>query len=88
MMVIPFSVPQGSVAGPTFYWSYASSFKTVADNHYIKINGYVDDHALLKKWISGFLEGVIEAIITIEECLIDVNIWMEFCRMKMNCDKN
>jgi hypothetical protein len=27
-----FSVTQGSVAGPTFYWAYASPLKTVSDN--------------------------------------------------------
>jgi hypothetical protein len=32
-------VPQGSVAGPTFYLEYAFPSKTVADNHFKKING-------------------------------------------------
>jgi hypothetical protein len=68
-----FSVPQVSMAGPTFYWAYASPLKTVADNHNIKINGYADDHTL-KQWISGSSEGEREAIINDEECLLDVKI--------------
>ena len=42
---LEFSVPQGSVAGPTLYSVYASSMKKcVSDN--VDLHGYADDHAL------------------------------------------
>ena len=84
---LPFSVPQGPVAGPTFYWTYASPLKEVVAKHKVDINGFADDHALLKTWLSGCIAAERAVIIKLEVCLTDVKNWMGSCRLKMNCEK-
>ena len=45
--MLPFSVPQGSCAGPVLYLVYASTMeKAVSES--IGVHGYADDHALRK----------------------------------------
>ena len=67
-----FSVLQGSVAGPSLYWAYASPIKEVVSNHEVAVNGFADDHALLKGWTSGSEVEEGDATSKLELCLHDV----------------
>ena len=47
---LKFSVPQGSLAGPVLYLTYASTIKYIIPNtNVINLNGYADDHSLHTK---------------------------------------
>ena len=67
-----FRVPQISVAGPSLYGAYASPIKEVVINHDVTINGFADDHALLKPWTSGLIAKEKDALSTLELCLGDI----------------
>ena len=54
---LPFSVPQGSCAGPSLFLAYASTLqevKSIAEHepgkHAISLNGFADDHSIKKSF--------------------------------------
>jgi exonuclease III len=83
---LDFSVPQGSVAGPSLYSAYASTMrKCVPDN--IDLHGYADDHALKISFSANNTAQEKSAIIELENCLAHVKTWMDGNRLKMNDSK-
>lgn len=82
---LEYSVPQGSVAGPYLYLTYASTLpEAIAEG--ISIFGFADDHAFLKAFIPiPREEGLV--ITYMEKSLRDTGSWMNSKRLKMNNDK-
>ena len=86
-----FSVPQGSCAGPVLHLSYAASISDVVsevseegDPRPICLNGFTNDHAMKKSFITT-LEGDEELCIpNIQTCLYRVKKWMDSMKLKMN----
>lgn len=81
---LPFSVPQGSAAGPVLYNVYASTLQSVVTGQ--NISGYADDHAIY----SSFKPQTLSEHRTIEDqedCLQSVKCWMSKNRLKMNDEK-
>ena len=81
-----FSVPQGSVAGPTFYSTYASTMEDVVPKC-TDIHGYVDDHALKTAFESGNAQSEQLTVAVMEKTLQDISQWMSLNRLKMNDSK-
>ena len=81
---LPFSVPQGSVAGPVLYTMYASTMQSVVVNQ--NISGYADDHAIYNSFKP---QPSIEkkVIAEQEKCLRSIRLWMSQNRLKMNDEK-
>ena len=53
---LPFSVPQGSILGPTLFNIYASTLaETIPDD--ISLNGFADDHSLQHQFEPGTRRG-------------------------------
>ena len=81
---LPFSVPQGSCAGPVLYNMYASTLEENFKNSPISILGYADDHAFHDSFHVNTENEVINRI----ECKLDeVKTWMSANRLKMNDGK-
>ena len=83
---LPFSVPQGSCAGPVFYSVYASTIQHVIMNDQITIYGYVHDHGL-KKTCKPATESEISKVTDLLNCLSSVKEWMDEKCLKMNSGK-
>lgn len=83
---LPFSVPQGSVAGPILYSLYASSLSDVIPPD-INISGYADDHSFYTSFKPGSLIDQTRCIDQMEDLLLQVNNWMCINRLKMNNSK-
>ena len=84
---LPFSVPQGSVAGPVLYNAYASTLQHVVQLP-IKLYGFADDHTIKDSFM---LDNIIDSesyVITIESCIISIKYWMDGNRQKMNSAKS
>ena len=81
---LPFSVPQGSVAGPILYTMYASTMQSVVENQ--SISGYADDHCLYSSFKPSTKDEK-KVILEQEDCLRKVKTWMSQNRLKMNDDK-
>ena len=98
-----FSVPQGSVAGPVLYLSYARMLEEVIQkqnamkNHSttwniryqkdIGIYGFVDDHAVKKEFTPTKVDDESHCLSALEQCLINIKAWMDSNRLRMNNGK-
>jgi hypothetical protein len=84
---LPFSVPQGSCAGPVLYNIYTSSLPRVIEDFMVNLLGYADDQLLYDAFNASSREEENDAIKKLEACLDVVNTWMKQNRLKMNPEK-
>ena len=81
---LPFSVPQGSAAGPILYTAYASTMQHAINKFNTKISGYADDHIIY----NGFPPSSATTVLNSQEsCIEAIRLWMNRNRLKMNDDK-
>ena len=83
---LPFSVPQGSCAGPVFYSVYPLTIQHITINDQISLYGYADDHGL-RKTCKPATESEISTVTDLQDCLSSVKEWMDENRLKMNSSK-
>jgi hypothetical protein len=82
---MPFSVPQGSVAGPVAFTCYASTLEDVLPTSKgINIIGYADDHSIYCSYKSGDQDQETSTMHTLESSLVSVKKWMDYNKLKMN----
>ena len=81
---LPFSVPQGSCAGPSLFLAYASTLqevKSIAEykpgKHAISLNGFADDHSIKKEFHPAIDNQEMDCITDLEHCMGEVQIWMD-----------
>jgi hypothetical protein len=84
---LPFSVPQGSAAGPILFTAYASTLQHTIDNTGFQISGYADDHILYNSFSSSNIEAETSFYDNLRDCLKKIHQWMNLNRLKMNNDK-
>jgi hypothetical protein len=82
---LPYGVPQGSVLGPRLFNIYSKSIVNEVESTKFDIEGYVDDHQLLKHFIPKFQNQVLGA--DIEDCMKVIYNWMNIHFLKLNQDK-
>ena len=83
--VLHYGVPQGSVLGPKLFNIYARSIIKEVDATKFEIEGYVDDHQLLKHFVPTFQNQVLAA--DIQDCMEVIGKWMNSHFLKLNQDK-
>ena len=83
---LTFSVPQGSVAGPTLYSVYASTIRKCVPSK-VDLHGYADDHALKIGFQANCRESETQTMNILEDSLAHVKTWMDGNRLKMNDSK-
>ena len=83
---LTFSLPQGSIAGPSLYTYYASTLQDVIPSD-IDIHGYADDHGIKKSYQPNDKLGAVYVNADLSQCMNDVNGWMDSNRLKLNNSK-
>ena len=81
---LPFSVPQGSCAGPVLYNVYASTLENLFKESKQKVLGYADDHSFYDSFDITTYDSVKASM---ENKLDEVKQWMTSNRLKMNDEK-
>jgi hypothetical protein len=83
---IPISsgVPQGSVLGPLLFSIYMNGIDEIFKRHSIEYLLYADD---IQLWTSCAVSDLASALSKIEECVADVNRWLESCKLCLNASK-
>ena len=80
------SVPEGSLAGPDLYSAYASTLQEIVPDN-VGLNGFADDHSLKRSFKADNRKAEQTTISTLQNCLMNVKIWMDENRLKMNDGK-
>ena len=81
---LKYSVPQGSVVGPSQFTLYSAPLEDVISGHGINVLSYADDTQLYCSFRPGESET---AISRLECCIADVKDWMSRNKLKLNDSK-
>ena len=79
-------VPQGSLGGPSLFTVYASTIQSEVPDD-IDLHGFADDHVLKNSFRASSRVDEKECILSLEATLVDIKVWMDQNRLKMNDDK-
>ena len=80
------SVQQGSLGGPSLFTVYASTIQSVVPDD-IDLHGFADGHVLKNSFRSSSRVDEKDTILSLEATLVDIELWMDQNRLKMNDDK-
>ena len=84
---VTIGLPQGSVFGPLGYTIYTLPIGDTARHHHVSYHTYADDTQLYVTFdpkIPGNQETALE---TLSLCILDIQSWMTFNKLKLNQDK-
>jgi hypothetical protein len=79
-------VPQGSVLSPILYLLYNSLLGDIIRGHGLDFHFYADDSQLYLAFEST-TEGKLGAVVQIEMCVKEIDLWMVKNKLKLNGDK-
>ena len=86
-VTINYSVPQGSILGPTLFSCYSSTLKDVMHNRSESIWGYADDSTFVDKFKVGQINDEETCVKNMENLLVEIKTWMTENWLKMNDSK-
>ena len=69
------------------YIMYASTLADYINNFDVSILGYVDDHSVYDVFDANYTTDMHASMSNLEECLMQINNWMNLNRLKMNTSK-
>ena len=75
-VTINYSVPQGSILGPTLFSCYSSTLKDVMHNRSESIWGYADDSTFVDKFKVGQINDEETCVKNMENLLVEIKTWM------------
>lgn len=82
-----FGVPQGSLLGPVLFVLYTKELQKIAESIGLSIQLYADDSQLYIAFNVLNAADVSDKILCVEQCLVEVKLWMVQNFMKLNEDK-
>ena len=83
--LLPYGVAQGSVLGPRLFNCYTKSINKHVEQTKFEIEGFADDHQLMKHFMPIFQNQVLGA--DIQDCMKAIHDWMNIHFLRLNQDK-
>ena len=84
---LDWGVPQGSCLGPLLYIIYSSKFFKIIEQHLPEAHCYADDSQLYLSFKPDMVTSQQDAVVTMQNCINDVRLWMEHDKLLLNDDK-
>ena len=79
-------VPQGAVLGGKFHNMYTVPLGDIAERNSVQRKGYADDNNAYILFVIS-VEGITEAFEKLQNCLDQLQFWMQENMLKLNQDK-
>ena len=80
------SMPQGSCAGANIFNLYCSPLSELIPPN-LQLSGFADDHSVRKSFKAADRQMELNTILELEDCMINIKLWMDQARLKMNPSK-
>ena len=81
VVTVTFGVPQVRVLGPIFFILYTTDIPLIAKEFNLNVHCYVDDGQLYSH------ERASSVVANFSACIVEIERWMTFNRLKLNPDK-
>ena len=83
---LTYIVPQGSCSGAYLFNLYCSTLNDIVPSD-LHLSGYADDHSVRKEFRANDRNAELQTKEEIEECMVNIRLWMDQVRLKMNSAK-
>ena len=75
------------VWGRCVFLIYASKLFEAVKRHFPDVHAYADDNQLYISFKPGSRSSELETVTALQDCILDINIWMTADKLKLNDDK-